>query len=82
MSLRNPQDKNWPFGNQPSEKKEKEKILSLKITTRLPNRAFLSCGYRKPNLIVERFHLEYPDQEITVLRDGQTVPYDSIVTAS
>ena len=33
-------------------------------------------------VIVERFHLEYPDQEITVLRDGQTVPYDSIVTAS
>ena len=34
----------------PVRKKEKEKILSLKITTRLPNRAFLSCGYRKPNL--------------------------------
>ena len=33
-------------------------------------------------VIVERFHLEYPDQEITVLRDGQTVPYDSIVTGS
>jgi len=31
--------------------------------------------------IVERFHLEYPDQEITVLRDGQTVPYDNIVSA-
>ena len=33
-------------------------------------------------VIVERFRLEYPDQEITVLRDGQTVPYDRIVTAS
>ena len=29
-------------------------------------------------VIVERFHQEYPDQEITVLRDGQTLPYDSI----
>ena len=33
-------------------------------------------------VIVERFHLEYPDQDITVLREGQTVSYDSIVTAS
>ena len=33
-------------------------------------------------VIVERFHQEYPDQEITVLRDGQTVSYDSIVTGS
>ena len=33
-------------------------------------------------VIVERFHQEYPDQEITVLRDGQTVSYDSIVIGS
>ena len=32
-------------------------------------------------VIVERFHMEYPDQEITVLRDGQTLPYDSIAVS-
>ena len=31
-------------------------------------------------VIVERFHLDYPDQEITVLRNGQTLSYDSIAT--
>ena len=29
-------------------------------------------------VIVERFHLEYPDQEITVLRDGNTLSYTEI----
>ena len=33
-------------------------------------------------VIVERFHLEYPDQEITVLRDGHTISYsDATQTA-
>ena len=31
-------------------------------------------------VIVERFHLDYPDQEITVLRDGKTLPYSEVVT--
>ena len=30
-------------------------------------------------VIVERFHLDYPDQEITVLRNGEAMSYDSIV---
>jgi hypothetical protein len=29
-------------------------------------------------VIVERFHTEYPDQEISVLRDGRTFPYSEI----
>ena len=33
-------------------------------------------------VIVERFHAEYPDQEIAVLRDGHTLSYDSIVTSA
>lgn len=33
-------------------------------------------------VIVERFRFEYPDQEITVLREGQMLPYDSIITAT
>ena len=30
-------------------------------------------------VIAERFHLEYPDQEITVLRDRHTISYSEIV---
>ena len=29
-------------------------------------------------VIVERFHAEYPEQEITVLRDGHTISYSEI----
>jgi len=29
-------------------------------------------------VIVERFHAEYPDQEITVLRDGHTISYSDV----
>ena len=29
-------------------------------------------------VIVERFHLDYPDQEITVLRDGKTLSYTEV----
>ena len=32
-------------------------------------------------VIIERFRNEYPDQEITVLRGGQTLPYDSIAVS-
>ena len=31
-------------------------------------------------VIVERFHLDYPDQEITVLRDGKTLSYSEVAT--
>ena len=31
-------------------------------------------------VIVERFHLDYPDQEITVLRDGKTLSYREVAT--
>ena len=31
-------------------------------------------------VIVERFHLEYPEQRITVLRNGQEMAYEDIVT--
>ena len=37
---------------------------------------------RYATVIVERFHNEYPDQEISVQRDGQTLPYESIIAAS
>ena len=33
-------------------------------------------------VIVERFHQDYPDQEITVLRDGKTCSYGEIAQAS
>jgi hypothetical protein len=33
-------------------------------------------------VIVERFHLDYPDQEITVLRDGKTFTYAKIAQTS
>ena len=36
---------------------------------------------RYATVIVERFRQAYPDQTITVLRNGETVPFDSIVTA-
>ena len=29
-------------------------------------------------VIVERFHLEYPEQEITVLRDGRVLGYGEV----
>ena len=29
-------------------------------------------------VIVERFHLEYPEQEITVLRNGQQLSYEEV----
>ena len=29
-------------------------------------------------VIVERFHLEYPDQKIVVLRDGRELSYDEV----
>jgi len=29
-------------------------------------------------VIVERFHMEYPDQEITVLRNGQALSYGEV----
>ena len=31
-------------------------------------------------VIVERFHADYPDQEITVLRDGYTLTYSEAAT--
>jgi len=31
---------------------------------------------------VERFHLEYPDQEITVLRDGHTISYSDVTPST
>lgn len=31
-------------------------------------------------VIVERFHADYPDQEITVLRDGHTLTYSEAAT--
>ncbi len=31
-------------------------------------------------VIVERFHLDYPDQEITVLRNGKTLSYSEVAT--
>jgi len=33
-------------------------------------------------VIVERFHQDYPDQEITVLRDGHAIPYSDAVTGA
>ena len=33
-------------------------------------------------VIVERFHLEYPDQEIAVLRDGYEMNYDEVTRAN
>ena len=30
-------------------------------------------------VIVERFHMEYPDQNVTVLRDGQRLSYEEVV---
>jgi len=33
-------------------------------------------------VIVERFHLDYPDQEITVLRDEKTYSYGEITQAA
>ena len=33
-------------------------------------------------VIVERFHLDYPDQEITVLRDGKTYSYGEVTQAA
>jgi hypothetical protein len=29
-------------------------------------------------VIVERFHLEYPEQEITVFRDGRALSYGEV----
>ena len=31
-------------------------------------------------VIVERFHADYPDQEITVLRDGHTLSYKDVTS--
>ena len=36
---------------------------------------------RYATVIVERFHTEYPDQEITVLRDGKTLTYAEVTAA-
>ena len=33
---------------------------------------------RYATVIVERFHLEYPEQKITVLRGGQELGYDEV----
>jgi len=34
---------------------------------------------RYATVIVERFHLEYPEQKIMVLRDGQELSYEEVV---
>ena len=36
---------------------------------------------RYATVIVERFHTEYPDQEITVLRDGKMLTYAEVTAA-
>ena len=35
-------------------------------------------GTLDATVIVERFHTEYPDQEITVLRDGKVLTYAKV----
>jgi DNA modification methylase len=35
---------------------------------------------RYASVIVERYHLAYPDGKITVLRDGQELSYDAVIS--
>ena len=59
-----------PFGGSGST------LIACEQTDRICKTMELDPKYA--TVIVERFHLDYPDQEITVLRDGKTFTYTEI----
>ena len=55
-------------------------LMACEQTDRICRTMEIDCRYA--TVIVERFHLEYPDEKIMVLRDGHEMSYDEVVNGN